>query len=111
MISSPVLVERFILLCPYLGDSTISGCNITSYCNIVYEWYFTVICCFLIVYFVFSTEGEWVACDEVLLGFELFHGSYQWDQKPNFNINQRSTGNVTISLGIKVQGEVSIDSV
>lgn len=59
--------------------------------------------------FYMDKEGEWVACDEVLLGFELFHGSYQWDQKPNFNINQRSTGNVTISLGIKVQGNAPSD--
>ena len=46
-----------------------------------------------------------MACEEVLLGFELFHGTHQWDAKPNFNINQRSTGNVTVSLGIKIKGE------
>ena len=48
--------------------------------------------------------GEWVSCDQVLLGFELFRGSYQWEDKPNFNINHRSTGNVTVSLGITIKG-------
>ena len=48
--------------------------------------------------------GEWVSCDKVQLGFELYRGSYQWDDKPNFNINHRSTGNVTVSLGITIKG-------
>ena len=51
-----------------------------------------------------SAAGEWVSCDQVLLGFELFQGSYQWEDKPNFNINHCSTGNVTVSLGITIKG-------
>ena len=45
-----------------------------------------------------------MSCDQVLLGFELFQGSYQWDDKPNFNINHCSTGNITVSLGITIKG-------
>ena len=48
--------------------------------------------------------GEWVSCDQVLLGAELFQGSYQWEDKPNFNINHCSTGNWTVSLGITIKG-------
>ena len=51
-----------------------------------------------------SAAGEWVSCDQVLLGFELCQGSYQWEDKPNFNINHCSTGNVTVSLGITIKG-------
>ena len=51
-----------------------------------------------------SAAGEWVSCNQVLLGFELCQGSYQWDDKPNFNINHCSTGNVTVSLGITIKG-------
>ena len=51
-----------------------------------------------------SVAGEWVSCDQVLLGFELCQGSYQWEDKPNFTINHCSTGNVTVSLGITIKG-------
>ena len=52
----------------------------------------------------YGTGGEWTACDVVQLGVDLYRGSYQWEENPNFNINERSTINITVNLAIRIHG-------
>ena len=59
--------------------------------------------CILFIYIVIS-EGQWIRCDQVFIGRDVFRGNYEWFDTPNFSLPEGSTVSFIVRLCIQIAG-------
>ena len=52
----------------------------------------------------FIAEGQWVRCDQVFIGRDIFRGNYEWFDTPNFSLPEGSTVSFIVRLCIQIAG-------